>query len=378
MKNALLKIQVILLIAVFSACGNKADTADHTETSTADVTVTQAQFKNAGLELGTLTEAVFPDWVEASGMIDVPPENRAVITAFMGGYINDNPLLIGDAVTKGQVLITLENPEFVALQQQFQELAEQLEYLKSEYDRQQALVAENITSKKNFLKAESEYKSSVATYNGLKKKLQMLNINTSAVLNGNYTSQVSIYAPITGTIAETFVSKGSYVSPADPIMELVDIDHIHLELSVFEKDMLKVKKEQPIRFKIPESSPEYYDGSVHLIGNSLNPKTRTVTVHGHLDNERGTPNFAVGMFIEAQIETGERSAPALPAEAVVNLGESYYALQLKEQKGGSYLFDRVEIKPGKTADGHTEILNTNELNKDWQYLTKGAFELIQE
>ena len=68
----------------------------------------------------------------------------------MGGYIKDNPLLIGDAVKKGQVLITLENPEFVALQQQFQELAEQLDYLKSEYERQQALVAENITSKRIF------------------------------------------------------------------------------------------------------------------------------------------------------------------------------------------------------------------------------------
>mgnify|MGYP001219485382 CR=1 FL=1 len=53
-------------------------------------------------------------------------------------------------------------------------------------------------------------------------------------------------------------------------------------------------------------------------------------------------------------------------------------LQLQEQKDGSYLFDRVEIKPGKTQKGMTEILNAAELTKDAQYLSKGAFELIQE
>ena len=381
MKKSILIVIQISLLFLLIGCGTKekeaSTAAENTETS-ADVTVTEAQFSNASMQLGTLKKASFPDWVEASGMIDVPPENRAVITAFMGGYIKNNPLLIGDAVIKGQVLITLENPEFVEIQQQFQELAEQLEYLKSEYERQQALVAENITSKKNFLKAESEYKRSVATYTGLRKKLEMLHISPERVLQGAYTTQASIFAPITGTIAETFVSKGSYVSSADPIMEIVDIDHIHLELEVFEKDMLKVKKGQKIQFTIPESSDQKYEGEVHLIGNSLNQEGRTVTVHGHIENEKATPNFAVGMFIEAQIETGSAEGFALPKEAVVNLGDRYYVLKLKEQNNGNYLFDQVEVKPGKTANGMTEILNADELDKEAKYLTNGAFELIKE
>ncbi len=378
MKNTIIKLNFLLVLALFTACGEKPKTETDATGTLADVEVTEAQFKNAEMQLARLTQSVFPEWVEASGMIDVPPENRAVITSYLGGYVKDNPLLIGDAVKKGQVLITLENPEFVSLQQQFQELGEQLDYLKSEYERQQTLSAENITSKKNFLKAESEYKRSLATYNGLKKQLQLLNISTSQALAGNYTSLARIYAPITGTIARTFVSKGSYVSPADALMEIIDIEHIHLELSVFEKDMLKVRKDQPIRFKIPESSPEYYEGTVHLIGNALEPETRTVTVHGHIDNERGTPHFAVGMFIEAKINTGETGGLALPETAVVNLDESFYVLQLKEQQNGSFLFDRVEVKPGNTQGGMTQILNAADFNKDAQFLTKGAFDLIQE
>ena len=381
MKKSILIVIQFSLLLILIGCGTKETetlTSAETTEASADVTVTKAQFSGASMQLGRLKEASFPNWVAASGMIDVPPENRAVITAFMGGYIKNNPLLIGDAVKKGQVLITLENPEFVEIQQQFQELAEQLDYLKSEYERQQALMEENITSKKNFLKAESEYKRSVATYTGLRKKLEMLHISPERVLQGAYTTQASIFAPITGTIAETFVSKGSYVSSADPIMEIVDIDHIHLELEVFEKDMLKVKKGQKIQFSIPESSDKSYEGEVHLIGNSLNQEGRTVTVHGHIENEKATPNFAVGMFIEAQIETGSAEGFALPKDAVVKLGNTHYVLQLKAQQNGSYLFDRVEVKPGNTQDGLTQILNAEDFKNDAQFLTKGAFDLIQE
>ena len=380
MKNLLKTINALFSVFILFSCGSGEKEQEPQEYAhkNSDVVITQKQFESAGLDLGKLTETTFPEWIQASGMIDVPPENRAVITAFMGGYIKDNPLLIGDAVKKGQVLITLENPEFVVLQQEFQELAEQLEYLKSEYERQQALIAENITSKKNFLKAESEYKRSVATYKGLQKKLQMLNISTSQALGGNYTSLARIYAPITGTIAETFVSKGSYVSPADPIMEIIDIDHIHLELSVFEKDMLKVKKGQKIKFTIPESSNIQYEGEVHLIGNALSEQGRTVKVHGHLEHKTGTPNFAVGMFIESQIETGVSKAMALPQEAVVNMGENYYVLLLKKQENGTYFFEKLEVEPGNTANGRTEIINATTFNKEAQFLTKGAFDLIQD
>lgn len=68
----------------------------------------------------------------------------------MGGYIKNSPLLVGDKVRKGQMVVTLENTEFVTLQQEYMEITEELTFLKSEFERQRALIAENITSQKNF------------------------------------------------------------------------------------------------------------------------------------------------------------------------------------------------------------------------------------
>lgn len=70
----------------------------------------------------------------------------------------------------------------------------------------------------------------------------MLNISPSRVEQGNITSQAVIYAPISGSVTKMNVAKGSYVSPATEILEIVDNDHVHLELSVLKRIFLKLKR----------------------------------------------------------------------------------------------------------------------------------------
>ena len=66
--------------------------------------------------------------------------------------------MVGDKVTKGQALLTLQNTEFLDIQKEYLEVAEQINYLKSEYERQKTLYDEKISSQKNYLKAESDYR----------------------------------------------------------------------------------------------------------------------------------------------------------------------------------------------------------------------------
>src|SRR5690606_30151658 len=114
--------------------------------------------------------------------------------------------------------------------------------------------------------------------NGLRMQLVMLNISPEKVEAGDVTSSVTIFSPISGSITQVNVTKGSYVAPATPIIEIVDNDHIHIELSVFEKDIMKVKKGQKIDFKVPEASPDTFVAEVYLVGTSIG-KERTIMVH---------------------------------------------------------------------------------------------------
>ncbi len=228
--------------------------------------------------------------------------------------------------------------------------------------------------KKNYLKAKSEYQRKKAKYNGIRKKLQMLNISLADVESGRITSTVTLYAPISGSVTKVNVSKGTYVSPQDIVMEIINTNHIHIELTAFEKDVMKIKKGQKIRFKIPEASNEYHDAEVHLVGKSINEETRTLKVHGHLHNEAKN-EFAVGMFVDAQIEIANKEALALPESAVLEEGEHHVILKLESDKNGVYHFTPIEVEIGKKYNNFVAIKSDKIKGTD-TFLIKGGYSLV--
>jgi len=312
--------------------------------------------------------------VETSGMIDVPPENRASVMAFMGGFVKKTPLLIGDKVKKGQSLVTLENQEFVQMQQEYLQVYNQLDFLKAEFERNQTLFDEKIASQKNFLQAKSNYETAKAQYQGLREQLQMLNISPSQVEKGSISSLANIYAPISGSVTKMNVSMGSYVSPASEILEIINNEHVHLELTVFERDILKVKKGQKIEFTIPEASNETFKAEVYLVGASIDDAKRTIKVHGHLENEDHT-GFLPGMFVNAMIMTDTKNALSLPDEAVIESEGSSYVLKLVSQDAEGYTFEKFHVNKGHSFGGFTEIKSAD-LKQGDQFLLKGVFDLI--
>jgi cobalt-zinc-cadmium efflux system membrane fusion protein len=376
MNRYLSKIISLSLIAVLYACGEKTEPSDAT-TNVLDeglIEVTEAQFNTNKMQLGSLEEKEFPITVSANGMLDVPPENKAVVSATMGGYIKTTPLLEGDIVKKGQTLVTIENPEFVTLQQEYMEVHQQLTYLKSEFDRQQTMRDENITSQKSFLMAESSYKSAIARHRGLERQLQMLHFSPAKVAEGSISSVTTIFAPISGTITKVNVNKGSYVSPATSILEIIDNEHLHVELSVFEKDIMKLKKGQEIDFRIPEASEEIFKAEVYLVGAAMD-ENRTIKVHGHLKDESQN-NFLTGMFVDAAITTSSQNLKAIASEAVVLAEGIPHVLVLVKKERGSFYFRSQEVNVKSTGKDYTAIESKTTFSGDTQLLVKGAFGLL--
>lgn len=368
-------IFLLVFTISISSCKEAGETSEEQQDDPSEILVTGRQFESSGMQMGSLETLAFPQLVQTTGEIDVPPENRAVINAFVGGYVKRNPLLVGDAVKKGQALVTLENPEYIEIQQQYLEVAEQLRYLKSEFERQETLFGEKVTSEKKFLQAESDYRRNLAMYNGSRQKLQMLNIDPAAVEQGRITSEITIYAPISGSITAVDVSKGMFVSPRDRIMEIVEKDHMHLELIAFEKDIMQLEKGQEIIFRVPEAANTSYTGEVHLVGTAIDRQNRTVTLHGHVPDSL-VERLTVGMFVEAGIITSTTNHQALPEEAVVNQDGYFYVLELLREEGEDYIFKRKEVVPTGTFNGFTGIQNAADFQPGARFLTRGSFRLI--
>ena len=338
------------------------------------ILVTKDQFKSSAMEISNPTEQEFNVTIKTSGKIDVPPQNRAKVTAFLGGYVKSTNLLVGDKVTKGQALLTLENTEFLDIQKDYLEVAEQIKYLKSEFERQKTLYDEKITSQKNYLKAESDYRRTKAMYQSLKAKLLLLNINPANVEKGKLTAIVTIYSPISGDIVIMNANVGMHISPSDVILEIVDTNHLHLELSVFEKDILKVKIGQKINFTVPEATKEVFDAEVHLVGKSIEGNDRTINVHGHLD-DKIKQRLLTGMFVEAGIVVDSKKGLAIPSEALITENNKNFVLLLANDKNNNYSFKKVGVTIGEKSEKIVEIIPNNQINASSKILTKGVFDV---
>jgi cobalt-zinc-cadmium efflux system membrane fusion protein len=378
-KLTIYKLLAIVTIVIASSCKTSKKEEINTNNSVQKenyITITNEQFSSSNMELGTLAMQPFTEGIITNGFIDVPPASKAKVSAIMEGFVKYSPLLIGDKVKKGQLLLTIENPDFIEIQQNYLEVSEKLKYLKNEYERQKTLFNEQITSEKNFLKAESDYKSAIAQSNSLEQKIKLMNVNIANVKAGKFTSIIPIYAPITGSITQVNASVGKFMNASDVILEVVNSEHKHLELVVFEKDVLKVKEGQLIKFQIPENSEKFYNAEVHLIGKSIDETKRTVKVHGHLEDE--SEPFLVGMFVEAEIITNSLEKIALPVSALIEEDGNYFVLALNSKEPAYYNFEKLMVKTGLKNENWVEIIDSDNLLLNKQILIKGAFIPLEE
>ncbi|GER60068.1 hemolysin D [Patiriisocius marinus] len=356
----------------------KTEAANTAETETTEdtdiITITENQFSAGNMEVGKVTTQPFNTIVKANGMFAVPPENQADVSAYFAGYVKNISLLPGDPVKKGQTLFTIENPEYVQVQQDFLEAKGRLSYLKSDYERQKELMADNVTSKKNFLKAESEYTVTMAQYQSLKKKLSLMNINPNTLSGENIRSVISVLSPLSGYATTINATKGMYLNPSDVAVTVTNTDDLHIELKIFEKDLPMVKEGQFINVRLQNDMNKVYQGKVHLVNKAINAQDRTVAIHGDLVNESDVKLFAPGMYIEGEILTTTSEHPALPVEAVANIDNDYFVLV----KENGTTFKRVLVKVGAANNGFIQIINANDFKPDTEFLTKGTFNLITE
>jgi len=337
--------------------------------------ITAEQFNDLGMAVGKAEVTTVHQSIDAAGYIEVPNEGKAEVRTFIGGYLGSTPLLPGDYVKKGQFLISLENMEYIQLQQDYLQARDELQYLKAVYERKKILADEQITSLSSRQQAESDYNTALADYTGLRKMLQMININPDKLQAENISRTINLYAPIDGYLTKVNAVEGSFAEQTDVIFEIININHLHLELKVYEKDILKVKKGQEISFKLPEAGSETYLGEVFLVGKTINADDKTVLVHCHITQKYNLP-VIVGMYIEAKIHYTTSEEFCLPTDALIREDGDYYVFIEKTVSNEGYTFERVMVNVGNINEDCVEIVSdSHDLLDGKQVLIRGAFDL---
>ncbi|MBK7338570.1 MAG: efflux RND transporter periplasmic adaptor subunit [Saprospirales bacterium] len=170
-----------------------------------------------------------------------------------------------------------------------------MEYAEAEYKRQEELARENVNAGKTLQAAKAEYTSLKARVAGLEAKtggqrarLELLGIDPDRLSPDNFQSEISLYSPTNGYVTEVNVNAGKYVGSTEVMFKIADTEHLHAELTVFEKDILKLKVGQKVRFMLANETRERR-------GHHLSFRTR----NQHRPQYPGTLPFGQGRYRSA-------------------------------------------------------------------------------
>ncbi len=386
MKNIYRITVLISLFFVATACTNnqkhseEAHEDDHKEEahSENEVTLTAEQYQTAGIVLGLVSEQSLSGAIIVNGLLDLPPQSKVSISTPFPGILKSTKMLPGVKVRKGDLIAVLEHPDYIEVQQNYLEIKSQLNYQKEEYERQQKLAKEEVNAKKSLQKAQSDYQILLAKSQALKSKLKLMNINVTNLEKGNLVNTINIYSPINGYVTEVNTNIGAMISPTTALFEIADTEHLHAELTVYEKDIAKIKIGQKVRFTLANEQKERM-ATVYLIGREISAE-RTVNIHCHLDQEDS--QLLPGMYLTALVESGAKKLPALPDDAIVDFeGNKYIFIAEEAQKPNAkeHHFEMVKIKPGISELGYTQIGVDGITDwKETKVVLKGAYDLLSQ
>ena len=341
-----------------------------TEKTENQTTLTDAQIKNADIQVGKIEKRQISSTIKVNGKIDVPPQNLVSISVPMGGYLKSTKLLEGMFVAKGQVLCVVEDKQYIQLQEDYLMVKVKIDYAKSEYERQKELNQTKSSSDKVYQQAQTEYNSLTVLLQSYAEKLRFAGINPSNVSANKISKSINIYSPINGYVSKINVNIGKYVNPSDILFEIVNPADIHLALTIFEKDINKLSIGQSLSAFTNTNPNKKYQCKIILIGKDFT-ENHSTEVHCHFENYDKA--LLPGMYMNAIIELNNNTSNAIQSDAVVKFENKDYIFI----DNGNKRYEMKEVTIGDSENGYTEIISAEDFT-DKNIVVKGAYTLLMK
>ncbi|OQA08685.1 MAG: Cobalt-zinc-cadmium resistance protein CzcB [Bacteroidetes bacterium ADurb.Bin397] len=333
----------------------------------------------------------------------------------------------GNAVNKGQIIATIAGTAFITMQEEYISISSRVQLAEIDYTRQKELQAGNATSLKTLQQSESELKALKARKSSLQKQLELVGVNASDLTSESIQSHINVSSPIKGSVSEVMVNIGSYIEANNPVATIVDNSQLHLDLYIYEKDLIKLREGQTIHFTLTNNPGKEYDAKIYAISNTFESNSKAVSVHAQVLGDKS--GLIDGMSITAIVSLEEVAVNAVPSDAIVSFeGQDYIfivtdshneaehhdeedghnhdehvhehndgekhdehghehkvgemhddhsdekaKLEKNENKTGMLTFERIPVVKGTSDIGYSEITLLKDIPSNSQIVTKGAF-----
>ncbi len=368
----------LLLMATMTGCtGGEKRVPRIEEEKTADlITLSQTQIISSGLIIGKVTDTLVNNFLNLNGYIDVPPSHRSLAGTYFAGRVVAIHVKTGQLLQKGDALISLENPEFINMQQEYLEARGREVLLKQDFERQQLLANENIASQKELQLVAANYSAAAALVSSLRAKLELLQLDPENLSPEKMQARIQIHASVSGLVAGVFVSNGQWLSPETIAVELVNPGDLQLRMQVFEKDLLHLITGQQVIISLAGDTSSIAQALISQISPQINMEKRSAEVIAKIQ----TPLYEglrPGMFVNARVAIANHLVSCLPSTAIAEADERFYALLKTSADTQGQSFRKVEVVPGLVFGKLTAVEFIEKPDSNADFLLNGVFQLIQ-
>jgi cobalt-zinc-cadmium efflux system membrane fusion protein len=329
---------------------------------------------------GLVIEEVKPGNVEvqikATGTVQ-PIDSRIVhLRPLARGRVMQVLARIGDRVEKDQVLARFDNIEAGELSSQIDAARAELQRTRIQLanSRRQAERARNLLEvgavpAKEYEAAESDAKAleeAVRAQQSMLAGLETRIRRFGASFNGD-ASLTTIRAPFAGVVIKTEAAPGDVIDSGSILFSVADLSRVYVEAQVYEKDLGRIRINQPVFITVDAYAGEVFEARVTAIKDILNPQTRTAAVRCELANPGG--RLKLEMFANLAIRTtGTHMALTVPSEAVQTINRRQVVFIRK----GDLHFEAREVQV--LGDG-ARLEISGGLKEGEPVVVKGAFQL---
>lgn len=295
------------------------------------VSIDPVTVQNIGVRTANAEQRELSRQLMALGHVDFNEEQLARMHPKISGWIERLRVEeTGVAVKQDTILMEVYSPELVAAQQ---------EYLValSNWER-----AKNATAKRVLQSA--------------RERLELFDVPVHQIHELEKTrkpkKQLHIHSPFEGRVMNIGVRDGQYVTPADELYLIANLDRIWVYVDVYEDDLPWIKVGDKAQLEVRAAPGKQFHGTVAFIHPMQDRKTRTVRVRLDVDN----PDLVLkpGMFANVVLHVDPRpEAIVVPSEAIIRSGEREQLFVAR----GQGKFEPREVVLGISAAGYTQVLS---------------------
>jgi membrane fusion protein, multidrug efflux system len=270
----------------------------------------------------TVRKMTFTDFIQSSGMVEAV--RAASISPEMGGKIESIPVKIGQAVKKGQLLMTLDSK---VLQSSISEMEKGYEMINTTYSKQKELWDQGVGSEMQFLEIKNRKESMERSMNTLKSQVEL----------------TKIFAPFDGRIEKIAMKVGELASPGRGIIDVVNLSSLYVNSEVSEAFMQTVNKGDSVTVEFPNLPGVVKTIPIAYKGDVINPQSRTFSVRVEIPNngQEIKPNMLANMKIRI---INQKEAVVVPTSLI------------RQDVEGSYVYTILNAESAPAA--HKTYLKT--------------------